>query len=340
MLDHRPDPALESQLPIAPVPILVARPGEFHARLQEALGSADHNVIISAGHTQEDLDRLFTQVEDVYADADGTLLPVGGDRLPPAQIEYIRVLHELGVRTTMVTGKPYTEIERIVRGLPPGFPLRIIYEKGAYCLRPDASGLLRRDYLLSSEAVERRIGALRDQFARWQLEVERQMGFQFAPAGHGTHQSVLSLDVLRPEASAARDQLVRRREKVDDPVLLEEIKAVVGEYLATHFPDCTLIDLGNANWEITVGAIDKDRAITSMADFAGSRGVMVWGDSGNDATMFRLRHHPHVTAGVVWHERTPLSLLAEADFAAVGVVNTGPFFRKIIEAKRGVVRPG
>jgi hypothetical protein len=49
--------------------------------------------------------------------------------------------------------------------------------------------------------------------------------------------------------------------------------------------------------------------------------------------MFKLRRYPHVSSGVIWHEQTPPALLAEADFAAVGVVNAGPFFRKIIEAK-------
>jgi hydroxymethylpyrimidine pyrophosphatase-like HAD family hydrolase len=336
--DHPGPPPLPP--PGGPVPILVAGREAFPARLREALASADHNLIISPERPAEEIERLFAQVEDVYADADGTLLPVGGDRLPPAHAEHILALHRLGVRTTMVTGKPYTEIERIVRALPPGFPLRIIFEKGAYCLRPDGSGVLRRDYLLSSEAVERRIGELRDRFALWQLEVEHSAGFKFAPAGHGTHQSVLSLDVLKPEATGEPNLALRGLEKVDDPILLKDVQEIVRGYLADHFPEAALIDLGNANWEITVGEIDKDRAIEALPDFAESRGVMVWGDSGNDLRMFQLRRLPRVSAGLVWHEKTPPDLLAEADFAAVGVMNVDPFFRKILEARRGLVRTG
>ena len=323
--------------------IIPVTDGRMLAAAAEQLGKRpDNTVLVRSGLANDLLNRLAA-IDTIFSDLDGTIVEEGTAMLTAQYVEYIRQLAAAGVTVTLVTGKSYGEITELLRGLPPGLPLGMIYEKGAYCLRRDTAGGFQKQYLLTTPELEASVAELRRSFLKEKAGIERKYhDEQGRPrvmvgwAGKGDHQSVLSIDILAGDAPAnyldlmgpARDAL-----KVKDAALLASIEADLQQLVQTHRPGWRLVHLGNGNSEIAPGNIDKDAAVRRLDAYRQAKGMMVLGDSGNDRALFALRHGPKVLAGLVLHRAAALPLAGEVDMVAFGMANAAPILRLVLQAR-------
>ena len=161
--------------------------------------------------------------------------------------------------------------------------------------------------------------------------------------GQGTHQSMLSIDVLGgtpPDDYLQKTGLERDALKVKDAALLGDVAVAVKQFVGEHTNGWNFVDLGNANFEIAPGPIEKDAAIRTLQSRRGSEGILVLGDSANDKAMFRLRHDKEmqVTAGLVLHRAASLPLVDEVDCVSFGMANAGPHLNLLYTARKHLTK--
>lgn len=303
---------------------------------------ATPSAILSYGYSAEELISIFQSVDCIFTDADGTVVEEGLTTFPATYSEYVQQLADLGITTTMVTGKPYAEISKLVESLPAGSPLRIIYEKGAYYLEPDKDGVMHKRYLLSSPELEASVLDLRRLFLENKKAIEdKYQDVDGAPlitlgwSGSGQHQSVLGIDIFAGVPPADYLQIVgpaREDLKVKDLDVLANVEVDLQKFVDTFRPGWRLVHLGNGNSEIAPDLIEKDIAIMQMDEFKNANSVLVWGDSGNDKKMFELNRLPKVHSGLVLHRKNSISLVNSVDFVSFGMANAKPFFDLLLRS--------
>ena len=300
------------------------------------------NTVLSLNQSADELIHTLRNIDNIFTDADGSLVEMGHNVLSSEYARCIADLSKLNVRTTVVTGKPYSEIERLLHSVPKGLSLRIICEKGAYYLDPDTTGTLRKRYLLSTPELEYSVREFRKIFESEKVSIERRhpgpsgkQQITLGWAGDGTHESVLSIDILAgvpPANYLGIKGIAREQLKVSSLTLRRQVLADLQAFTERHRPGWQVVDLDNANIEITPRCIEKDEAILAMPDFAAAQGVLVLGDSANDARMFGLRRFDKVRAGLVLHNEKMVELLDTVDFATFGMANLQPVFQLLLAA--------
>ncbi len=283
----------------------------------------------------------FSGIDTVYSDADGTLVPEGAVEFPRTVVDYFKELALRGIETIIVTGKPLTEVEGLVRSLPEDSGVKFMYEKGAYILERTPDGKIQASPLLVSQEDTLAVKALKESFIESKRAIEASFGGRLTLGwgGQGTHESVLSIDVLRgipPEDYLQKTGPERDALKVDDVKLLAEVASAVKDFVRKYAAGWNFVNLGNANFEIAPGAVEKDAAIHVLEKRRGSEAMLVLGDSANDAAMFRLRNDPNMRAmaGLVLHRDSALKLVDEVDCVSFGMANVSPHIRALLAARR------
>ena len=302
------------------------------------------NKIIVVDFSETTAQQILARVDQIFSDVDGTLVELGHNTLSEKYITMLQTLSDSGVKTTLVTGKPLSEITRLVSSLPPSLSLRIIYEKGSYFLEPDQTGILKKHYLLSSPELEASIQNLKQASVAFIVEVETkyrdtsgQPLVKIGWGGDGTHESILSFDILK--AGAPKNYLdikgyEREALKVSDEKLLAQVTTDLREFITKQRPDWRFVDLGNGNIEVAPGPIEKDEAILSLPDFANYKGILLLGDSPNDSKMFELRRLENAWAGLVLHSPKTTSLCEHVDFVTFGMGNALPLLKTCIQSRK------
>jgi len=304
------------------------------------LGADAFSTILSCNHSIDDLLTIFKSTDCIITDADGTVVKEGFTEFPKEYANNIQQLSDKGITSILITGKPYAEVSELVASLPTNSPIRIIYEKGAYYLKPDSTGIMRKTYLLSTPELESNVLELRKLFIEHKTAIESKYrddtGRQLLTlgwAGSGTHQSLLSIDIFAgtlPENYLQIQGTARGDLRLKDPILLAQIEADLQTFVDKFKPGWKLINVGNGNSEITPVGIEKDLAIKQLDEFKNAHGVLVWGDSGNDRKMFDLRRLPKVHSGLVLHRKTSINLVSDVDFVSFGMANARPFFELLL----------
>lgn len=322
------------------VPDIIVGTSTVMDKAQELLVQKPADTILTCGMSADELRAVFASIDTIFTDADGTVVEEGLTTFPAEYADYITKLSKLNIKTTLITGKPYAEIKKLLANLPEGLPMRIIYEKGAYYLEPDSDGVLQKHYLLSSEDLERRMLKLRELYLEHKHEIEEKYidekgnpRVTLGWSGSGAHQSLLSIDILAgtpPENYMDIVGVPREALKVKDPELLAKVEADLTEFAHTYEPDWKLVHIGNGNTEIAPDIIEKDVTLMNLPDFKVAKGIMVWGDSMNDLKMFEMRKLPQVTAGLVLHRERSLDLVNKVDFVSFGMANAKPFFELLL----------
>jgi hydroxymethylpyrimidine pyrophosphatase-like HAD family hydrolase len=282
----------------------------------------------------------FSGIDTVYSDADGTLVPEGAVEFPRTVVGYFKELALRGVETIIVTGKPLTEVEGLVRSLPEDSGVKFMFEKGAYILERTPDGTRQASPLLVSEEDTLAVKALKESFIESKRAIEASFGGRLTLGwgGQGTHKSMLSIDVLSgipPEDYLQTTGPERDALKVDDVELLAEVASAVREFVRKYAAGWNFVNLGNANFEIAPGPVEKDAAIRKFKQRRGSEAMLVLGDSANDAAMFRLRNDPNMRAmaGLVLHRESALPLVEEVDCVSFGMANVSPHIRALLAAR-------
>lgn len=336
--------------------------GQFTDRAHELLRAGLTNTVITP--LAQDTARDFLRnVSRIYTDFDGTILEPGATVLSDRTRQAILEIDRKGVQIIGVTGKPFAEIDALLKGLPEGFPLAIIYEKGAFELTRDQFGGYRQVNLLATTEAVQATRAVKDAYhTDWKGLVEQKLceagtPVQLELAGTGTHECVFSIDVLDPEKlSGVADfrQVPGGRDavKVHDRAVVNQVEGLLGALIAKvpGFEDSYAVNLGNSNIEWspnnTECRIDKDLGVAKHAGFKVSQdpqtfkvtidtgttteifGVM--GDSGNDKPLFSLAKDCHtMRALLTFHERTPHELLDHSDFLVAGCAGADRFLELI-----------
>jgi len=298
------------------------------------------NAVWNYRYSDAELQQIFANTSEIFTDLDGTLILDPKQGFTKETIEGFRALNAVGIVPTFLTGKPYAEARKVLESLPADIHAKMMFERGAYLLVPNNTQKYTKEYLLSNPAIEATITQLKHEF--WnnahgiRQRIEESYHITIEKAGDGTHESIFSIDILKQGKRIEESLDTHRMDiKIDvsDPVLAA-LKADLSQYLEVSFPACSLTDLGNANLEITVRQVDKDIAIEQTLAFKEGKGILVWGDSGNDEHMMRLRRFPHVHAGVVFHAATPDVITDQGDFFAVGKANGLPFIHAVVAAKK------
>lgn len=297
---------------------------------------SDGNRLIST-LDEESLRMTLRDVRRVYLDLDGTMLTAGSTEFSPRTQDVFRLLLDAGIDVTFLTGKPYTEIRRLIERLPPDLQgkMRILYEKGAYRYdgheHPDVP-------VLTDDRIEEAVSELKEEcYGRWAETVKEQHGVRLVPAGDGSHRSVLSFDLFRPDAEIHAGDPDRRESKIQDTHLIAEVYATIDGMLKGngHAFAFALTDLGNANFEVQPIGVDKDAALQKEEErFAGEGLFLTVGDSGNDRTLFeKARSMPSGRVGLVYHDKTPEDLLPLADVAVTGHARGDKLLAKLGQAQ-------
>jgi HAD superfamily hydrolase (TIGR01484 family) len=323
--------------------ILVSTQVDIVKTALELLKKAAPDTILSREHSEDELLAIFKDVDCIFTDADGTVVEEGHPTFPPIYAEYVQKLADVGVKTILITGKPHTEIMKLVDTLPADLPLSIMYEKGSYFLEADENGDMQKHYLLSSPELEADVLALRNTLLAEKSEIENKyLDTQGMPrvtigwSGAGAHESLLSLDIMNGTPPENYTELIgtpREAMKLQDPELLAQVEADLQAFVDKHRPGWRLVHIGNSNSEIAPGPIEKDIAIERMEEFQKAKGVLVWGDSNNDLKMFNMRQNPKVHAALVLHRERSLGLVDEVDFVSFGMANAKPFFELLLSLK-------
>lgn len=296
--------------------------------------------LLCRGVTERDALESLAHIDTIYSDVDGTVVSEGATALPKRMIDCMRHLAEAGICLTLVSGKPYEEVVPLLEQLPLDLAVPMLYEKGAYLLERAANGSLQQSYVCGSKRLEAELTDVRQQFLAFQQQLQRtysqengRQGISFGWAGTGTHRSLLSIDIFagsRPEAYQSLVGVDRDDYKLHDPRLLAAIITDIETFIASHLPGWHVVNLGNANIEISPASVEKDLAIKQTATFQRAQGVLVLGDSGNDQAMFALHGLPKVLAGLVLHDISEASLMADVDFITFGMANPYPLFDALV----------
>lgn len=308
-------------------------------------------------HAPSETVNIFSDIVRIYADLDGTCLPMGETKFPQSFLDKLRLLRRNGCHATFITGKPLSEVATLISNVPLDIPLEIIIEKGAYTVRRDEMGQLYRDDLLINDTVKSEITTLRTAFQACRAKVESKFGVCVRPAGDGGHQTALSIDILDPSLIGAQNK-TREEMKVKDGILLQKIKNCFEEWLLEqHLQGWEVVDIGNANFEISYQGINKGLALQTLEQAREANGsILIVGDSGNDMPMLKLRDEASYTSGifnkqslepvclqkplyngVIQHTATPHTVTDIADFIVHGEARADVLLQKIIEAK-GIVQ--
>jgi len=338
----------------------------FRNKAQELLESGRRHEVISFLPWGEAVEFL-KGIRQVYTDFDGTILDPGAVVLPERTQAAILTLHHQGVKVIGVTGKPWAEIADLVQGLPPAFPLEIIFEKGAFFLGRDQFGQPEKRFLLATPEAAQATAQVKGLFwSQWKKEIERalqqngQDRIRLELAGTGTHECVFSLDVLDPALAPSGDAFKtwpggRDAIKIHDQKIIAQVDDLMTARIQTipGFERSQAVDLGNSNLEWapnnTRCRIEKDLAVAAHAGFRVQEDALrgkviisappsgpnlaVLGDSGNDRPLFSLaKDFTRMTAMLVYHQRTPADMLEHAGFAAAGLSNGAALLEAIAMA--------
>lgn len=285
----------------------------------------------------------FSGIDTVYSDADGTLVPEGATEFSNRTVSQIARLGQVGVRMVVVTGKPLSEVLGLVHSMPVGLSADIIYEKGAYRLERNSDGSFEDRLLLATEAETTAVQQLKYRLLEEKGEIESAYvgtdKLTLGWGGQGTHRSILSIDVFEgipPVDYLTKTGKDRDALKVSDPDLLARVESDLAKFVERHTPGWRLVHLGNGNFEIAPGPVEKDAAIRELEQRRGSEAMLVLGDSANDAAMFRLRNDPNMRAmaGLVLHRDSALKLVDEVDCVSFGMANVSPHIRALLAARR------
>lgn len=287
----------------------------------------------------------FSGIDTVYSDADGTLVPEGAISFPETVVGHIGRLASVGVRTLLVTGKPLSEVSGLADSLPKGHAIDFIFEKGAYILERNSDGSRRISPLLVSDEDTLAVQALKELFVESKSAIENQFAARMTLGwgGHGTHQSMLSIDVLRgtpPKDYLQKTGPERDALKVKDAALLRDVSVAVAQFVREYTNGWNFVDLGNANFEIAPGPIEKDAAIRTLECRRGSEAMLILGDSANDNAMFGLRQDEkmQVTTGLVLHRQASLPLVDKVDCVSFGMANASPHMNLLYAARKHLSR--
>ncbi|QQS18848.1 HAD hydrolase family protein [Candidatus Saccharibacteria bacterium] len=154
---------------------------------------------------------------------------------------------------------------------------------------------------------------------------------------------MMSIDVL--SASAPQNYLAlmgakRDALKIKDPEILQALEQELTAFVNEHVPGWSIVNLGNANFEITPKAIEKDAAIRATSWYRDVSGVLVLGDSANDKAMFTMKNDAEVsvTAGLVLHREASLSLVDGVDCVSFGMANAYPHLRLLYAQRKHLLR--
>jgi hydroxymethylpyrimidine pyrophosphatase-like HAD family hydrolase len=332
-MDTPPDASIEPK-------IVVVAEDQLFQTASTLLQETPQNTILSCSLSEAELRKMFSSVDCVFTDADGTGVGEGLTTFPRLYSDYVQRLAHLGITTILITGKPYEEVSAVVASLPRDSPLKVIYEKGAYYLEADSADTMQKHYLLSTPELEASVSELRTLFLEQKAEIEAKYikhgkpQVTFGWSGSGMHKSMLSIDILTGTSPTNYLKITgteREDLKIKDPVLLAQVEADLQLFVDTNCPDWKLIHIGNGNSDITPGPIEKDLAILQMTEFQNAKGVLLWGDSGNDSKMFELRSRDNVYAGLVLHREKSIDLIDHVDFVSFGMANALPFFELLTQ---------
>ena len=282
----------------------------------------------------------LSQVDHIFADADGTIVDEGTEAFLPDKIELFKQLAKFSIGITVVTGKPLAEAAPLRQSLPAEVPLNIICEKGAYDVHFDTTGAWR-EFILSSAEQEQTVAELREKFMDFSKQLIATYGSDklgFGWGGSGEHKSALSIDLFAGQPP--KDYLKLRGKdrdaiKLQDPTLIQKVEKDIADWAHQHQPAWRVIHVGNANTEINPGTISKSEAIVESAEFGAARKVLLLGDSPLDKEMFSLRDKftGKAITGLVLHRKASLPLVDMADFVAFGMANCNPILQAVIDNK-------
>ncbi len=314
---------------------------------RQLFDSHDTQRIVTIGRTDAETRELLESVDVIVTDADGTLLDEGYTTVRDEYVDRITELHYQGVRTAILTGKPFEEARAIIDSSKKPFEVTIVCEKGAYSVEIDEHGEAHKSYLLSSPELEQTVREVREAFIAHlpqlvdtyrRADGTPRVGFGWS--GSGQHTSVISVDIFDGQppddyldlVGEARDAL-----KLRDPELLDQVQQVLEQFFHSHVPDARVVHLGNGNTEFAPGSIEKDNAIEQSPFFATAHGVLCLGDSFNDMAMFKLaQRHEHTYAGLIVYREASLALAPEVDFVTTGMANIAPYLQLVGNKKARV----
>jgi len=308
---------------------------------EQLLEKGEHSTLLVIDHTQQAAMEALTQVDHIFADADGTIVNEGTEAFLPDKIELIQQLARLGVGITIVTGKPLAEVVPLRQSLPNEVPINFICEKGAYDVHFDTTGAWR-EFILSSAEQEQSVAELREQFTDFGKQLVNKYGSDklgFGWGGSGEHKSALSIDLFAgrpPKDYLTLRGAERNALKLKDASLIEQVEQAIANWAQEQWPDWRIVHLGNANTEITPKGIGKSEAIIESAEFGAARKVLILGDSFNDRGMFNLRRKftARTLNSLVIHRKTSLPLVDLADFVTFGMANGNPILQATLAAHK------
>lgn len=289
---------------------------------------------------------FLSRVVATFNDVDGTLAIRGQTVLADGVSEGLRDLENEGVRNYMVTGKARSEIDELVRNIPPEIGARIIYEKGAFTLVPQSDGSWGEVPLLTTTAIVEAIASIKPIFyGEWAREIAEKYKVTIVPAGDGSHRSVLTYDILKPGSPTDLQELKKYGHRKEIKIADQELIAMIGHEALSFVRECggdelgnaTCANLGNANLEITASQIGKAPAILRTGELNDDRPVLFLGDSGNDQEMFDLARMKPASRGCLVYNPDSPDKLFNNDFVTVGEANAAAMFRLILEVRRSRV---
>ncbi len=304
------------------------------------INTSENDTLVGIDHTKREVIEILSQVDHIFADADGTLVSDGAEIFTTDKIKLIRQLTSLGVGITIVTGKPFAEVVPLRQTLPADIPISFICEKGAYSVHFGTTGAWR-EFILSSAAQERSVAELREQFVVFGGALIKKYGSDklgFGWGGSGEHKSVISIDIFAgqpPQNYLSLRGKERDAHKLQDTGLIKRVEHDIKQWVSDQQPDWRIVHIGNANTEISPGSIGKSEAIVESAEFGAARKVLILGDSSNDRGMFALRgtFPGKVLTGLVLHRKASLPLVDNADFITFGMANSNPILNAIVYAR-------
>lgn len=302
-------------------------------QLNVALRTNDDRILSTCWSADEGRE-IFSSIRHIIADADGTILEVGGTEIRPSQLRKIRMLAEQGVQTVILTGKSLQEAMAMFENVDASIPLSVLCEKGAYRIVRGPKNSIKHSYHLSSRDVEKQASRLSRIVEAEQASIESKYQIRMVPAGDGQHESLLSIDIMRmnlPDDYADRERSVF---KITDRTVVHSVKEHLRSLLDQHdFDDWKITDLGNGNIEIHPSFLSKSAAVErELADT--DEPALLLGDSGNDRDMFtEAVKRPHTYTGLVYHAHTPDDLADHADFGTSRVAMGERYFSSILHAR-------
>jgi trehalose-6-phosphate synthase/hydroxymethylpyrimidine pyrophosphatase-like HAD family hydrolase len=308
----------------------------MESTLDAGLKGVDRKKIYSRFSPDETID-VLQDVSVIYSDLDGTTLLSGETRFAEDTLKYLRFMQKAGIKVIFITGKPWTEVEKLITNTPSNIDLKIMFEKGAYLAESNNAGEVVLNNFIVTPEMQHDIDALKKKMPLITRAIEQQYPVKIVPAGDGGHLSVVSIDIIKREYADNYKQF-RRLAKVSDKVLLEDIKETITALIAVYCKskNFELVDIGNGNFEIGNGSLNKKDAVLRMEmnheNLDGNR--LLLDDSGNGKAMFDLKNKAsNFFAAVVKHDQTPKALVEQADLYVEGEGRAVKIFQSIMEAK-------